>query len=194
MKKITLLLITLFATGTMLMANGGPRRGEHRNMNVKERAERIAERMTKEYSLNDTQKRQVYEANLIMMADMQPSQKQGPRGHRHPGFDKKNGPDCKCDSAQMTKRGDKDKKVARKDKADNKQANVERPSKEDREKMMKERKEKRMADMKQSRESYNTKIKSIFTKDQYEAYAKNQAERQKRMEERKASKPQPTNS
>ena len=80
----------------------------------------------------------------------------------------------------MTKRGDKDKKIVRKG--------------EDREKMMKERKEKRMADMKQSREAYDTKIKSIFTKDQYEAYAKNQAERQKRMEERKASKPQPTNS
>jgi len=180
MKKIALLLITLFATGTMLMAHGGPRRGEHRNMNIKERAERTAERMTKEYSLNDTQKRQVYEANLVMIADMQPSHKQGPRAHRHPGFDKKNGPDCKCDSAQMTKRGDKDKKVARKG--------------EDREKMMKERKEKRMADMKQSREAYDTKIKSIFTKDQYQAYTKNQAERQTRIDARTTSKPQPTNS
>lgn len=180
MKKIALLLITLFATGTMLMAHGGPRRGEHRNMNIKERAERTAERMTKEYSLNETQKRQVYEANLIMMADMQSSHKQGPRNGRHPGFDKKKSPDCKCDAKQTTKRGEKEKKVAR--------------NGEDREKIVKERKEKRMAEMKQSREAYDTKIKSIFTKDQYEAYAKNQAERQKRMEERKASKPQPTNS
>lgn len=170
MRKITLLLITLFITSTMLMAQGGPRRGEHRGMNIKERAEQMAEQMTKEYSLNDTQKRQVYEANLIMMADMQPSHKQGSGARRHPGFDKKKGDaDSKCNAA------------------------VDRPSKENREEMMKERKEKRMAEMKKSREEYDTKLKGIFTKAQYEAYAKNQVERQKRMEEKRNSKTQPAN-
>lgn len=175
MKKITLLLITLFATGMMLMAQGGPRGSErgHRNpkaVNIKERAERMSEQMAKEYTLNETQKRQVYEANLIMMADMQPSHKGERCPHcgkpgfdKTPGFDKKRGSDQKMDTARIAKRDGKD---------------------------MKAKREEKMTEMKQSREAYEAKIKSILTKEQYSTYTKNQDERRKRMEERKAAKNQ----
>lgn len=114
MKKITLVLITLFAAGTMLMAQGGPKRGDRdhkrgRNINIKEMAVQMTEKMAKEYSLNDTQKRQVYEANLIMIADMQPAPH---RGFKH-----------KRDSIKIDKRDMKGKKMeAKQPSAEMKQA------------------------------------------------------------------------
>lgn len=171
MKKITLLLITLFATGTMLMAQGGPRRGErdqrNRNaVNIKERAERMSDQMAKEYALNDAQKRQVYEANLIMMADMQPTrgQKQCPYCGKQE-FNKKRDFVNRGDSAKMGKR----------DRTD-----------------MKAKQEEKMAEMKKTREAYDAKIKNVLTKEQYAAYSKKQAERQKQMEERRAARLQDT--
>lgn len=62
MKKITVLLIALFATGTVLLAQGN-RRGGYRNMSPEDRAQRMTERMVKEYALNDAQKEKLYEVN-----------------------------------------------------------------------------------------------------------------------------------
>lgn len=177
MKKITLLLVTLFATGTMLMAQGGPRRG-HGNMDPKARAEYKTERMAKEYSLSDAQKKQVYEVNLEMAQKMTPPQKADTNR-----MGKKGSKDAKvrkaccegCTSADSCKMAPKDMKGKRAGKGKPEgMANI--PSKENREKMM--------ADMKQSREAYDAKLKGIFTKEQYDAYTKKQAERQKRMDER----------
>lgn len=70
-----LLLAALFATGTILMAQGGPRGGQ-RNMDPKDRAERMTERMVKEYSLNETQKKELYALNLELAQKMTPPQKE----------------------------------------------------------------------------------------------------------------------
>ena len=65
MKRISFLLVALLMVGGMAMAQG-PRRGGQ-NMDPKERAERMTERMAKEYSLNETQKKQLLEANMALM-------------------------------------------------------------------------------------------------------------------------------
>ena len=62
MKRIVFLKVTLFLMGSVVMAQG--QRGEHKKMTPKERAEQMTERMVKEYSLNDTQKKQLFEVNL----------------------------------------------------------------------------------------------------------------------------------
>lgn len=68
MKKIILLLVTVFLMGGMAMAQQA-RRGD-KMPDPKARAERMTERMVKEYSLNDTQKQQLQEANLVLMERM----------------------------------------------------------------------------------------------------------------------------
>jgi len=175
MKKIAFLLIALFTTGTILMAQGGPRgrQGGQRNMDPKDRAERMTERMVKEYSLNDTQKKEVYEVNLAMAQKMTPPQKADSNKEAKKDNKVKDKACCEncanCDSCKAAQKEHKGKH-AKKGKMG------ERPSKEDREKMM--------AEMKKSREDYDVKIKKIFTKDQYEAYTKKQEERQNKMANR----------
>ncbi|WP_455587070.1 DUF4890 domain-containing protein [Bacteroides sp.] len=68
MKRIAFFMVTLFLMGSMAMAQG--QRGEHKKMTPKERAERMTERMAKEYSLNDTQKKQLLELNLAQSEKM----------------------------------------------------------------------------------------------------------------------------
>lgn len=183
MRKITLLLIALLTTGTMLMAQGGPRGGQ-RNMDPKDRAERMTERMVKEYSLSDAQKKQLYDINLAMVEKMTPPQKADTDKEGKKNIKVKGKACCEncanCDSCKVAPKDKKGKHArhGKSGKMDNK------PSKEDREKMMTE--------MKRSREEYDAKIAKIFTKEQYEAYTKNQAERQKRMGER-GPRPQGTN-
>lgn len=63
MKKIGFLIVALLLTGGMAMAQG-PRNGN--KMNPKERAERMTERMAKEYSLNEAQKKDLLEANMAL--------------------------------------------------------------------------------------------------------------------------------
>ena len=60
MKRIAFLMIALFMIGGVVMAQG--QRGEHKKMTPAERAEKMTERMVKEYSLNDAQKKQLLEA------------------------------------------------------------------------------------------------------------------------------------
>lgn len=64
MKKIGLLMTVLFVIGSITMAQGP------RNMNPKERAEQMTERMVKEYSLTDAQKEKVQTLNLDMSEKM----------------------------------------------------------------------------------------------------------------------------
>ena len=61
MKRIAFLMIALFMIGGVVMAQG--QRGEHKKMTPAERAEKMTERMVKEYSLNDAQKKQLLEVN-----------------------------------------------------------------------------------------------------------------------------------
>lgn len=73
MKKVSFLFVVLFLVNGIIMAQG-PRGGNGRNADPKVRAERMTERMVKEYALNDAQKKQVYEANLAFAEKMNSSQ------------------------------------------------------------------------------------------------------------------------
>ena len=72
MKRISFLLVALLMVGGMAMAQG-PRRGGQ-NMDPKERAERMTERMAKEYSLNEDQKQQLQDVNLTWVQKMAANQ------------------------------------------------------------------------------------------------------------------------
>lgn len=81
MKRIVFLMVALFMMGGMITAQG--QRGEHKRTTPKERAEQMTERMVKEYSLNDTQKKQLLELNLTQC------EKMGSRVSAHSGKDNK---------------------------------------------------------------------------------------------------------
>lgn len=147
-------MVVLLLMSGIAMAQGG-RRGGDKNMDPKARAERMTERMAKEYSLNDTQKKQLFEANLALNEKMgtrpegaKPNMKQGKKDT------------CCQDSCCCPK---KDGKKAFK------------MSKEDREKVTKE--------MKARRDAYDAQLKKIMTKEQYDSYTRKQAEREQKMKE-----------
>lgn len=135
MKRIVFWMVALLLMSSAVMAQGN-RRGAA-PVDSKTRAERMTERMVKEYSLSDEQKQKLQVANLAWVEKM--SANQGARAGSQ-----------------------KDSKVA---------------------KVTKEEREKRMAEMKKSREEYDAQLKKIMTKDQYDAYTKKQAEREKQMKE-----------
>ena len=64
--KIFLVIMTVFLMSGTMMAQQR-QRGEHKDISPKERAERMTERMVKEYSLTDEQKQQLLEVNLQWM-------------------------------------------------------------------------------------------------------------------------------
>lgn len=68
MKRIVFWMVALLLIGSTAMAQGGRKGGER--MDSKTRAERMTERMVKEYSLNDTQKQQLMDANLAWVEKM----------------------------------------------------------------------------------------------------------------------------
>lgn len=160
MKRISFLLVALLLMGGMAMAQGS-RRGGDKQVDPKVRAERMTERMAKEYSLNDSQKQQLLEANQAMLAKMG-----RPDGTRHEMRKGKKDKSCQAtDSCTCTckKAGKKDGQRAPK--------------------MTKEEREKMHQEMKASREAYDVQLKKILTKEQYDTYTKKQAERQKKMAE-----------
>ncbi|MEA4887580.1 MAG: DUF4890 domain-containing protein [Bacteroides graminisolvens] len=122
MKKIGFLIVALLLTSGMAMAQG-MRNGK--KMDPKERAEKMTERMAKEYSLNEAQKKDLLEANMALTEKM---------------------------------------------------ANRAEDKKAEREELRKE--------MQNNRDAYDAKLKKILTEEQYAAYSKKQAERQKKMGDR----------
>lgn len=68
MKRIVLIWMAAFLMGGMAMAQHA--RHSDKMPEPKVRAERMTERMVKEYSLNDTQKQQLLEANLALVEKM----------------------------------------------------------------------------------------------------------------------------
>lgn len=65
MKRISFLIIAIILMGGVAMAQGH-RKGGNRKVDPKERAERMTERMVKEYSLNDAQKKELLAANTAL--------------------------------------------------------------------------------------------------------------------------------
>lgn len=72
MKRIVFWMVALLLIGNTAMAQGGRKGGER--MDPKTRAERMTERMVKEYSLNDTQKQQLMDANMAWVEKMASNQ------------------------------------------------------------------------------------------------------------------------
>lgn len=70
MKRISFLMFALMLMGGVMMAQGS-RRGGDKAIDPKVRAEKMTERMVKEYSLTDAQKTKLYEANLVMLGKME---------------------------------------------------------------------------------------------------------------------------
>ena len=66
MKRISFLMVALMLVGGVAMARGH-RKGGDREMDPKARVERMTERMAKEYSLNDAQKKELLEVNTALM-------------------------------------------------------------------------------------------------------------------------------
>lgn len=140
-----MVLVVALLAGSMAMAQNS-RRSDNRP-DAKERAERMTERMVKEYSLNDTQKQQLYEANLAL------TQKMGDMPMRR--------------RSDMQK-GDKQDKVKKGEKKQMTDAEREE---------MKAEMQKKREEMKTAHEAYDVRLKQILTKEQYDAYAKKQGER-----------------
>ena len=70
MKRFFLIMTLALLTGGIVFAQN-PRRGNgNEKMDPKERAERMTERIVKEYSLNDAQKQQLLEASKAYMEKM----------------------------------------------------------------------------------------------------------------------------
>lgn len=164
MKKITFLLLAILLMSGMAMAQQRERRGGNRdnqNADPKEMAEKRTERMAKEYSLNDTQKKELLAANLAF-AEKQSARPKTPK------------------ESKGAKRGGK-KSIEKKD-AINEIEKAEKPSDAERQQMRTE--------MEASRKAYDEQVKKIMTKDQYAAYTKNQANREQKpkQKERKAAK------
>ncbi len=151
MKKIILLLVTAFLMGGMAMAQQA-RRGD-RMPDPKTRAERMTERMAKEYGLNDTQKKQLQEANLALMEKMGDM----PMYRR---------PDMRRDGN---------------DKSGKKEGRRPQMTDEERAKMKAEM-EKKREEMGAARTAYDAELQKIMTPDQYAAYTKNMKDRQAKME------------
>lgn len=107
MKKIVLLMVAVFLLGGMAMAQQTRRNDKMPDPKV--RAERMTERMAKEYSLNETQKKQLLEANMALV------EKMGDRPmHRRPDMRKGKAECDSCVHAKMSKHHGKDAKVGKK--------------------------------------------------------------------------------
>ena len=63
MKRIVFWMVALLLMSGVAMAQGN-RQGGRQQMDPKTRAERMTERMVKEYSLNEDQKQQLQDVNL----------------------------------------------------------------------------------------------------------------------------------
>ncbi|MCD7976256.1 MAG: DUF4890 domain-containing protein [Tannerellaceae bacterium] len=176
-KKLSLMLVALFTLGGVAMADEV--KPERKQITPKERAEKMTERMAKEYGLNDTQKKELLDLNQTLTEKMGDR----PAGPRHHG-----------------KRGDMAK--AHKNPKANKEGNVTRENRErkdkdrvlpdqdgrknraDAPKLSAEEREKRMQEMKKVREDYQAQLQKIMNADQYQAFTKKQAEREQKRQER----------
>lgn len=152
MKKILMIIMVVLLTGGTAMAQNSRR--SNKRLDPKERAERMTERMVKEYSLNDVQKKQLYEANLAMV------EKMGDMPMRRHS-------DMRTDDKQnKVKKGEK-----------NQMTDAERRE-------MKAKMEKKRTEMEQVRMAYDAQLKKIMTKEQYDNYSKKQGERRMRVQGR----------
>ena len=156
MKRIILILMAAFLTGGMVMAQHARRSDKMPDSKV--RAERMTERMVKEYSLNDTQKQQLLEANLTLadkMGDMPM--------HRRPDRRKGKNRNDSCCCAH----------------ADRPHAKADKHPKRD-------GKRRQLTDeQRAARTAYDSQLQKIMTEEQYAAYSKKVQDRKAKMESKR---------
>ena len=149
MKKLGFLLVVFVMVGGMALAQK-PQKAK--KMDPKVRVERMTERMAKELSLNDAQKKQLQEANGVLMAQMDSC-------HLRPMVGKKG----KC---PMVRKKGCCQMVA---------CDSIAPGKHQRMKVVKRSKEERakvVETMKSAHQAYEAQLKRILTKEQFEVYTK----------------------
>ncbi len=176
-KKTSLLVAAVFTFGSVAMANNGPEsRGK---TDPKAHAERMTERMAKEYELNDIQKQQLLELNQAVAEKM---------GQRPAGADRPGRPGNRGDMARSGKdRKSPEATPEKKEKRERGEGRAERPQRSERPdapKFSAEEREKLLAERKQARENYNTELQKIMNAGQFEVYAKKQAELEQKRQER----------
>lgn len=168
MKRIIMIMVAAFLMGGMVMAQHA-RRGD-KMPEPKVRAERMTERMAKEYSLNDTQKKQLLEANLVLV------EKMGDMPMRHRGEMRKGKKGCTCSKAD--KHHNKRDSIAKKEGRKSQLTDEQRAQKKA--EMAKKREE-----MTAARTAYAAQLQKIMTKEQYASYTKNLQERKAKMESKR---------
>lgn len=170
MKRIIMIMVAAFLMGGMVMAQHARRGGKMPEPKV--RAERMTERMAKEYSLNDTQKKQLLEANLALV------EKMGDMPMHRRGDMRKGKKDCTCTCSKADKHHSQRDSIAKKEGRKARLTDEQRAQKKA--EMAKKREE-----MTAARTAYNVQLQKIMTKDQYAAYTKNMQDRKAKMESKR---------
>ncbi|GEM_PF-110479 len=177
-KKVSLMLVALFTLGGVAMA--GEVKQEKRAIDPKARAERMTEHMAKEYGLNDTQKKQLLDLNQTF------AEKMGDRhGHKHHGKKGRHGDMAKAHKGDKAHKDGITKENRERRNKDQAQANRDgRKNRADAPKLSAEEREKKMQEMKKVREDYKAQLQKIMNADQYQAFAKKEADRADKMKQR----------
>lgn len=167
MKRIVLIWMAALMMGGMAMAQDARR--SDKKPDPKVHAERMTERMAKEYSLDDAQKKQLLEANLALtekMGDMpmrrRPDMRKGRRRNASCC--------CCCDHA--------DRHHAKADRHEHRNGRHHQLTDEQRA-QKKEELEKKREEMKAARADYDAKLQKIMTNEQYAAYNKKKDRRER---------------
>lgn len=160
MKKLSLLLVVFVMVGGMAMAQK-PQKA--RKMDPKVRVERMTERMAKELSLSDDQKKQLQEANEVLLAQMDSCQLRPMAGKK-----------AKC--PMMRK-----KKCCQMAACDSIAPGKQKPMKAT--KRSKKERAKVAETMKSAHQAYEAQLKQILTKEQFEVYTKKKEVRQQNRKE-----------
>lgn len=158
MKRIGIMMLTFLWMSSVVMAQDAARK-PHKKIDMKQRVERMTERMAKDYGLNDAQKQELLQANGELMEKMA----KFPKATRRPKM-KKGGKKCCCCCCAHPK--------SFKNKPSMKKGKRKELTQEQRAKLKANRDEKRK-ELKVIQDAYDAKLKNIFTKEQYETFTKN---------------------
>lgn len=177
MKKITLTMIAVFALCRVSMAQG------NQQHNPEMMAERMTERMAKEYELDDKQKEKLLELNKEFAGKTEMPRMRAPRQGNKQGHNmhRQGRPQAKAQANPQGRRGFA--------------AQPQRPMGEpkqltdEQKAQFKAEAEKKMAERQEAQKEYDKKLKKIFTKKQYKAYEENKEKQEKLRKEGVAHQP-----
>ena len=101
MKRIVFWMVALLLMSGVAMAQGN-RQGGRQQMDPKTRAERMTERMVKEYSLNEDQKQQLQDVNLAWVQKMAANQGGRSKDNKAAKMTKEERENYKCGNEQSS--------------------------------------------------------------------------------------------